>query len=70
MIVCVGVLSMVNLCLTRDSPRFDHDEFECIEHRKFLHLTIPLDEFDYHTVDKNWRRKFFKQPGPQCVDQD
>ena len=42
----MGVLSIVNLYLTRDSPWFDHDEFECIEHCKFLHLTIHLDEFD------------------------
>ena len=41
---------MVNLCLTGNTPWFDHDEFECIEHRKFLCLTIPLDKFDNATV--------------------
>ena len=45
MIVYVGIL-----CLTRDSPWFDHDEFECIEHFKFLCLTILFDESDNATV--------------------
>ena len=35
---------------TRNSHWFDHDEFECIEHCKFLHLTILLDKFDNATV--------------------
>ena len=46
MMVCVGNLSMVNLCSPGIVPGLTMMNLN----GKFLHLTIPLDEFNNATV--------------------